>query len=142
MKTRLETLLIGREAFDTRDYGVTIWYAPSGCGGGGFPLFGINVPMVTETFNSTPSSCGSSNGSGGFKTGSAGSSGFGEDFGIGKGYVEKLDLENGLTLTQRFRADNHEPFGEHINYELFPDPITQNSNKALTNDHLELKWKK
>ena len=72
-------------------------------------------------------------------------SGFGKDFGLGKGFVTGLDIGKEDSLLQRFRADDHKPFGQHLNFELFPNPITPDINGnffPLTNDHLPLGWKK
>lgn len=71
---------------------------------------------------------------------------FGKDLKIGTGYVDELDLGRGVSVLQRFRADNGHGFmGPHINQELFPNPVKPNKDGRivpLINDHLLFDWKK
>ena len=71
---------------------------------------------------------------------------FGKNFGLGTGYADELDLGEGVSVFQRFRADgSHRGYGPHVNMEIFSNPIRPNNNGKilpLINDHLDFNWKK
>ena len=68
-------------------------------------------------------------------------SGFGEEFGVKKGYVyETLNID-GNKLVFRLRADDDQKIGPHLNDELIWNKPNTKRNKHIFNFHHKFDWK-
>lgn len=53
-----------------------------------------------------------------------------ENFGIGPGLAREIPGTDGLI--ERFRYDDHEPFGQHLNYEII---VSGKDRKPIIDNH-------